>query len=159
MNNAAQDLINLGHRVPFWLALMELHSDGYRYGTESDRHLPFVFEKAVEILTNRRECRQESAEGASKHLLVVSDDLAEALTASPIFRHKIATHDLLTYTMKEPAKYLAMTTTDQLQHGEVMAQGSLMPAEAAEAIASTFFDFVVKHQLVDTMQTMSSEQI
>ena len=40
-----------------------------------------------------------------------------------------------------------------------MAQGSLMPAEAAEAIASTFFDFVVKHQLADTMQTMSSEQI
>ena len=46
--------INRGHRVPFWLALMELHGDGYRYGTETDRHLPFVFEKVVEILTNRR---------------------------------------------------------------------------------------------------------
>ena len=109
--------INLGYRVPFWLALMELYRDGYRYGTESDRHLPFVFEEAVEIVTNGRECRQESAEGASKHLLVVSDDLANALTANPIFRHKVATHDLLTYTMKEPRKYLAMISTDQLQHG------------------------------------------
>ena len=149
----------MNNAVPFWLALMELYRDGYRYGTESDRHLPFVSAKAVEIVANSRECPQESAEGASKHLLVVADDLAEALAANPIFRHKVATHDLLTYAMKDRAKYLAMITTDQLQQGEVMAQGSLMPAEAAEAIASTFFDFVVKHQLADTMQTMSSEQI
>ena len=151
--------INRGHRVPFWLALMELHGDGYRYGTESERHLPFVFEKVVQIVTNRRESRQESAQGASEHLLVVSDDLARALTANPIFRHKVATHDLLTYALKEPAKYLAMITTDQLQQGDIMAQGTLMPAAAAEVIASNFLDFVVKHQLADAMQTMRSEQI
>ena len=92
-------------------------------------------------------------------MIVVADDLAQALTANPIFRHKIATHDLLTYAMKEPAKYLAMITTDQLQQGDIMAPGSLLPAEAAEVIASTFFNFVVKHQLADTMQTMRSEQI
>ena len=90
---------------------------------------------------------------------MVSDDLARALKANPIFRHKVATHDLLTYAMKEPAKYLAMITTDQLQQGDIMAPGSLLPAEAADVIALTFFNLVVKHQLADTMQTMRSEQI
>ena len=41
--------LDSGHRIPFWLALMELHDDGYRYGTESDRQLPLVFEKVVEL--------------------------------------------------------------------------------------------------------------
>ena len=68
--------IDGGHRVPFWLALMELHGDSYRYGADSDRHSPFVFEKVVEILTDRREARREFAQGAPEHLLVVSDDLA-----------------------------------------------------------------------------------
>ena len=26
------------HRIPFWLALVELYSDGYRYGCHSDKH-------------------------------------------------------------------------------------------------------------------------
>ena len=46
-------------RIPFWLALMELHADGYRYGIESNRHLPYVFEKVVDILTRRRVARRE----------------------------------------------------------------------------------------------------
>ena len=71
------------HRIPFWLALMESHGDGYRYGTESDRHLPLVFEKVVEIITNRRECRQESTQGAPEHMVGVPDDLVRALTANP----------------------------------------------------------------------------
>ena len=138
---------------------MELHGDGYRYGTESDRHLPLVFEKVVEIITNRRACRQESTQGASEHVIVVADDLAQALTANAIFRHKVATHDLLSYSMKDPARYLAMITSEQLEHGGIMAQGSLMPTAAAEVIATTPFDFVLKHQLADTMQRMESAQI
>ena len=52
-----------------------------------------------------------------------------------------------------------MITSEQLEHGGIMAQGSLMPAAAAEVIATTFFDFVLKHQLADTMQRMESAQI
>ena len=52
-----------------------------------------------------------------------------------------------------------MITSEQLEHGGIMAQGSLMPAAAAEVIATTFFDFVLKHQLADTMQRMESTQI
>ena len=48
-----------GHRIPFWLALMELHSDGYRYGAHSDQNLPYVFEKFVDILTTKRLARRE----------------------------------------------------------------------------------------------------
>ena len=92
-------------------------------------------------------------------MIVVADDLAQALTAKAIFRHKVATHDLMSYSMKDPAKYLAMITVEQLEHGGVMAHGSLMPAAAAEVIATTFFDFVLKHQLADTMQRMESAQI
>ena len=36
------------HRIPFWLALMEMHSDGYRYGIQSDRTLPYVFDRLIE---------------------------------------------------------------------------------------------------------------
>ena len=92
-------------------------------------------------------------------MIGVPDDLAKALIANPVFRHKIATHDLLSYALKESGKYLAMITTEQLQHGDVMAPDSLMPAAAAEVTATTFFDFVVKHAVADTMQEMSSEQI
>ena len=92
-------------------------------------------------------------------MVVVADDLAQALTANPIFRHKVATHDLLSYSMKDPARYLAIITSEQLEHGDIMAQGSLMPAAAAERIAKTFFDFLVKHVLADTMASMSAGQI
>ena len=103
--------------------------------------------------------RQDVAPGASEHSLIVSDDLTNALVANTVFRHKIATHDLLTYALREPAKYLSQITTEQLQHGDVMAPDSLLPAAAAEAIASAFFDFVLKYSLADTMQQMRSEQI
>jgi hypothetical protein len=41
----------------------------------------------------------------------------------------------------------------------MMATSSLMPAAAADVIAKTFFDFVIKHNLADTMVSMSAEQI
>ena len=147
------------HRIPFWLALLEVHGDGFRYGAQSERHLPCAFEQVIGILRQRRVALQEAEPGASEHSLVVSDDLVKALVANTVFRHKIATHDLLTYAMKESSKYLSQVTTEQLQQGDMMAPDSLMPAAAAEIIATTFFDFVVKHSLADTMQQMSSEQI
>ena len=38
------------HRIPFWLALIEMHGDGYRYGMGSDRSLPVVFDGFIECL-------------------------------------------------------------------------------------------------------------
>ena len=70
---------------------MELHGDGYRYGAVSDRHLPFVFETVAERIMHKRESCQNSSEGASEDMVVVPDDLARALTANPVFRHKVAT--------------------------------------------------------------------
>jgi len=61
--------------------------------------------------------------------------------------------------MKEPIEHLKTITTEQLQHGDMMATSSLMPAAAADVIAKTFFDFVIKHNLADTMPYMSPEQI
>ena len=53
-----------------------------------------------------------------------------------------------------------MITTEQLQRGdEGLAQTSLMPPEAANAIATAFFDFVLKYNLADAMRDMTSEQI
>ena len=34
--------LDRAHRLPFWLALMEMHGDGYHYGIKSDRHLSYV---------------------------------------------------------------------------------------------------------------------
>ena len=137
---------------------MEMHGDGYLYGTQSDRHLPYVFEKVIDTLTQGRIARQEASRGVAEHLIGVPDYLAKALIANPVFRHNTSTYDLLSYALKESGKYLAMITTEQLQHGDVMAPDSLMPAAAAEVIATTFFDFVVKHSVADTMQEMSTEQ-
>ena len=148
------------HKNPFCLALMEMHGDGCRYGFQSDRNLPYVFERLIECLTQGRLARQQASRGASEHLIGVPDDLAKALMANPVFRDKIATHDLLTYAVKEPFKYLAMITTEQLQHGDDrLALESLMPAAAAKVIATAFFDFVLHHSLAVTMQEMTSEQI
>jgi hypothetical protein len=58
----------------------------------------------------------------------------------PAFKHKIATRDVLSYAMKEPIEHLKTITTEQLQHGDMMATSSLMPAAAADVIAKTFFD-------------------
>ena len=148
-----------GHRIPFWLALIELHSDGHRYGAHSDRDLPYVFEKVVNILTTRRLARRETSQGAPEHLIEESGDLARALMTNPVFRHKIATHDILSYAMKDSTGYLKTVTTEQLQHGDMMAKDSLIPSAAADAIATTFFEFVFKHNLANHISTMTSEQI
>ena len=42
------------HRIPFWLALREMHGDGYRYGMQSDRNLPYVFDRLIECLVQGR---------------------------------------------------------------------------------------------------------
>jgi len=139
---------------------MEMHSDGYRYGIQSDRKLPYVFDRLIDCLTQGRIARQQASQGASDHLIGVPDDLEKALLANPVFRDKIATHDLLSYALKEAPKYLAMITTEQLQRGtERSALECLMPAAAAKVIATAFFDFVLKYSLADTMQEMTSEQI
>ena len=52
------------HRIPFWLALMELHSGGYRYGAQSDQHLPYVFETVVDLLATKRLARRVPPQGA-----------------------------------------------------------------------------------------------
>ena len=41
----------------------------------------------------------------------------------------------------------------------MVAPDSLMPTAAGEVIATTFFDFVLKHQLAEAMQEMKSQQI
>ena len=61
--------------------------------------------------------------------------------------------------MKHSAEHLSTITTEQLRHGDVMAPNSLLPTGAADLIAQTFFDFVVKHNLADTMVSMSAQQI
>ena len=93
------------HSIPFWLALMEMHCDGYRYGIQSDRHLSYVFDKLLESLTQSRLAQQQAPRDASEHLISVPDDLESALVANPVFRNKtIATHDLLTYASKAGPK-------------------------------------------------------
>ena len=69
------------HRIPFWLALVELHSDGYRYGSQSDKHLPHVFEQVVDVLVNKR---RDRFQGASEHLIGVSSDLACAFMTDSV---------------------------------------------------------------------------
>ena len=41
--------LDSGHRIPFWLALMELYSDGYRYDCHSDKNVPHVFQEVVNL--------------------------------------------------------------------------------------------------------------
>jgi len=76
-----------------------------------------------------------------------------------VFRHKIVTHGLLSYAMQHATGHLSTITSDELWHGDMMAPSSLMPAAAADIIAQTFFDFVLKHNLTDTMVSMSAHQI
>ena len=78
--------------------------------------------------------------------------------ANPVFKDKIATHDLLTYALKDAPKYLAMITSEQLQRGdERLSVASLMPPEAAKVITKAFFDFVLENSLAQVMQEMTSE--
>ena len=59
------------HRIPYWLALIELHGDGYRYGMGSDRSLPVVFDRFIECLKQRRTARVQVSQGVSEHVLCV----------------------------------------------------------------------------------------
>ena len=144
------------HRIPFWLALVELHSYGYRYGSHSDKHLPHVFEQVVDVLVSKR---QERSQGAPEQLIGVCSDLAGALMTNSVFKHKVATHDLLSYAMENPTEHLRTISTEQLRYGEMMTPSSLLPTKTADLIAQTFFDFVLKHNLADTMVSMSAQQI
>ena len=95
------------HRIPFWLALVELYSDGYRYGSHSDKQLPYVFEQVVAAVVSKR---QEKPQGASEHLIGECSDLARAFMTNSIFKHKIATYDLLCYAMRNSTEHLRTIT-------------------------------------------------
>ena len=142
------------HRIPFWLALLELYNDGYRYGTHGDNHLPHVFEQVVDVIVSKR---QDQAQGAPERVISVCSDLAGALMSNAVFRHKIATHDLVSYAMQHSTEHLSTITLER--HGEVMSPTNLLPTAVADFIAQRFFDFVVKHNLADTMASMSAQQI
>ena len=43
--SCTESRLDRNHRIPFWLALMEQHSDGYRYDCHSDKNLPHVFQE------------------------------------------------------------------------------------------------------------------
>ena len=61
--------------------------------------------------------------------------------------------------MHNATEHLKTITTEQLQHGDVMAPSNIMPAAAASLVAQTFFEFVAKHKLAETMVSMSAQQI
>ena len=145
--------------VPWWLALMELYGEGFRYGSASDRELPYRFDLVVAAITQRRAAWQAAPGGAAEHSLIIPADLAQALVANPVFRHKVAAHDLSKYALSAEEGRLREITNEQLQHGGIMATTSILPLAAAESVASAFFDFAMKHRLADTMTTMTSEQI
>ena len=144
------------HRIPFWLALVELYSHGYRYGCRSDKHLPHVFEEVVDVVVSKR---QERPQGAPEPLIRVCSDLTHAFMTNSVFRHYIATHDLVSYAMQHSIEYLQSITSEQLRHDGMMGPSGLMPTAVADRMAQTFFDFVVKHNLADTMVAMSAQQI
>ena len=61
--------------------------------------------------------------------------------------------------MQHSTEHLRTITTEQMQRGDMMAPSSLSPTAVADLIAQTFFDFVVKHNLADTIVSMSAQQI
>ena len=61
--------------------------------------------------------------------------------------------------MRNSTEHLRTITTAQLRHGDMMTPCNLMPTAAADVIAQTFFDFAVKHNLADTVASMSAQQI
>ena len=67
-----------GHRISYWLALIEFYSDGDRFSIQSSQHLAYVFENNVTISTTKRLVRRESPQGGPRHLIEVSSDLARA---------------------------------------------------------------------------------
>ena len=50
------------HRIAFWLAFMQLHSDGYRFGLQSNQNLPYVCANVIDILTTKRLVQRESVQ-------------------------------------------------------------------------------------------------
>ncbi len=147
------------YRTLYWLPLMELYHDGYRYGNQSECAMPYVFGKIMDLIAQRRSA-QGSETRSEQTFIGTPDDLANALMAHPLFCDKFATHDLLTYALKQPGKYMAEITSQQLQQGtERRALKSLLPASAATTIANVFFDFVNRYSLADLMGDMTSEQI
>ena len=154
---STEDYLNSGHRIPYWLALMELHSEGYRYGVESEHMLPYVFEQVFDLLMTSRLARPAPA--SLEEMICVPDDLARARMENPVFRHKIAAHDLVSYAVKNPAQHLAFIANDDIYQGGLMASKSLLPTQTADAIAVDFFEFVQLYELTDAMTSMSSRQI
>ena len=55
-----------------------MHGEGYRYGAQNEQQLPYVFERVIGILRQRRVARQEASPGVAEHPMVVSDDLTNA---------------------------------------------------------------------------------
>ena len=62
--SAGHDRLDSVHRIPFWLALMEMHGDGCRYGSRSDRDMPYVLDRVIERLRQRRLARQQASRSA-----------------------------------------------------------------------------------------------
>lgn len=121
--------------------------------------LPYGFDLVIAALMERREALAATPGGAPEHALVVPTDLAEALKANAVFRHKVAAHDLVIYALRAHADVLVEVTEEQLKHGDIMAMTSLLPLSAAETIATSFFEFASKHRLSAALATMSSQQI
>ena len=63
------------HRIPFWLALVELYSDGYRYGRHGDEQLPYVFEQVVDVLLTKR---RERSQSPPEHVISVCYDFQKS---------------------------------------------------------------------------------
>ena len=147
------------HSLPWWLALVELHADGYRYGTDASKELPYVFDLVAAASVQRRQAREADPGGAAEHSFVVAEDLAQALIANPVFRYKIGTFEILKYALRPEEARLAEVPDELLLRGEMTASGSLMPLAAAETIATGFFDFAIANGLADSIARMSSEQI
>ena len=145
--------------LPWWLALVELHGDGYRFGASLDRELPYVFGLVADAVASRRAAREALPGGAPEHTLVVPDDLADALVANAVFRHKVGAYVLVQYALRPEEGLLSEVTQEQLRHGDVMAETSLLPSAAAAGIAAAFFDFALKYRLETALATMSSEHI
>ena len=120
---------------------------------------PPISDKVVDLLIAKRSARGATSLGATEHLIVVADDLTRALMTNPVFTHKVATHDVLSYAMKNPAEHLRMISSAELKRGDAIAQCVLMPSAAAALIAKDLFDFVLQHNLAHTMASMSPEQI
>ena len=141
--------------MPFWLALMELHSTGYRYATRDARavrDLPLEWDGLIECIKEKRRA------APATNVIGTPEDLESALMRNPIFWDKVATHDIISFAMKEPTKVLAEVETQSLVQGEErLALESLLPATAAKEIAAMFFAFCAAEQL--TLKDMTSEQI